>query len=538
MLLEIFHDLPLPLIVSLGVLLSVWSWRLWMFTVRPWIWPSLPRELPYWIPFIGHTIGFARNADKVIEHGLDFTNRAYEPFSVQLLGTKFYIVTSPDDVTAVFRNTDSLTFDGHLKVLLQNFGVKPKAFDKAWHKPQPGDWCYIPNNPINPGQLDLIHFVEETYKKQLLSGDHVDTLSQAFIQSLLTNLDWDHIDFGCNVFLWGATQNFEPRGEISQFPSHHASLYSICQFFIVEATARSLFGDLLHDIEPDIVNLMLQFNEHVWMIVFNYPSFFASPVAESRQKIMAALKKLVQTPEEDKSQLCWAIRNITAAMDIVDIDVESRASMMLMSFWAAISNEYNASFWVLAYLLHDISLLEQVKQETEAAWFDGSLDLKYLSANCPLLNSTFHEVLRVKNGAGALRVVTKDTRIGQKHLKAGNSIMIPFRQLHVNKNVWGPKFAEFDPYRFLSKKSLARHPSFRPFGGGLTYCPGRMLAREQVFGFVAILLHRFTIKLAQIPGGQSFPRFNDLTPSLGISGPIKGMDVIISIEKANEKFPV
>lgn len=238
------------------------------------------------------------------------------------MGTKFYIITAPADVTAAFRDTSALNFDGHLARLLQNFGVKPEAFQKSWHKPKPGDWCYIPNNPINPGQLDLIHFVEETFKKQLLPGKHMDKMSSMFLDSLRTDLHWDRL--GC---IW--------CGELCNEPScKHVSLYSLCRFFIVEATTRSLFGSHLHDIEPNIVEYMCEFNDHVWMVVFRYPGVFGNPSAKPRKILMAALTKFIQLPEHKRGEVCWAVKNILAAMEIVEIDMDSRASMMLMSFWA------------------------------------------------------------------------------------------------------------------------------------------------------------------------------------------------------------
>lgn len=83
------------------------------------------------------------------------------------------------------------------------------------------------------------------------------------------------------------------------------------------------------------------------------------------------------------------------------------------------------------------------------------------------------------------------------------------------------------------KKSLVRHPSFRPFGGGATYCPGRVLAKEEVYGFLAILLHRLEMKLSDRPGQgrlkQPFPRMNDTTPALGITGPVTSMDVLVDL---------
>ncbi|KAI1171189.1 cytochrome P450 [Nemania sp. FL0916] len=532
MLRDFFYTLPQYLIVCLALCASILCWRLWAFTIKPYVWPSLPRELPYWTPFIGHSISFFKNSERLIERGLNHLGRTYEPFALQLPGRKLYIITAPKDITAVFSNTQGLTFDGNLKQLLANFGVTRQAFDKAWHDPQPGDWCYIPNNPFNPAQLNLIHFVEESYRKQLLPGEHMDRLSEAFINPLLGILKRDSLEFYLGPTDDSAGIRSELYDENVEHPSRLTSLYSLCRVYIVEATTRSLFGDHLHEIEPNIVELMSKFNENAWMVVFGYPKLLSNAVSGVKGKIMTALAKFIQLPKEKRSQQAWVVENILAAMDLVDIDIESRASMLLMSFWAAISNEYNTVFWIISYLLYDSRLFEEVKNETEAAWRSQKLDIKFLCANCPHLESVLNETLRIKNGAGALRVVVEETQVGTKMLQAGNSILIPFRQLHSNRNVWGPSVDDFDPYRFLKQKSLARHPSFRPFGGGGTLCPGRTLAKEQVFGFIAILLHRFSIKLAGSTTQQPFPRLNDLSPSLGIGGPVKGTDVMVHLAEA------
>lgn len=200
------------------------------------------------------------------------------------------------------------------------------------------------------------------------------------------------------------------------------------------------------------------------------------------------------------------------------------------------SNEYNISFWVLAHLLFDETLFTVVQAEVEAAWSKETLDIKYLCAHSPNLNAIFCEALRVNGGAMISRKVSKTTHIGGKVLKPGNTVIIPSRQLHTNRNVWGNDFGEFDAFRFAKKKSLARHSSFRPFGGGATYCPGRVLAKEEVFGFIAILLHCFNIKLASIGNddghGQSFPKLDDSSPALGITGPVRGADIVVEMSPA------
>jgi len=68
---------------------------------------------------------------------------------------------------------------------------------------------------------------------------------------------------------------------------------------------------------------------------------------------------------------------------------------------SAVSNEHNSCYWLLAQLIHDFSLLEMVRTETEAAWqinpdqpdSKPQLDIKYLCANSPNLASIFNEVM-------------------------------------------------------------------------------------------------------------------------------------------------
>lgn len=192
------------------------------------------------------------------------------------------------------------------------------------------------------------------------------------------------------------------------------------------------------------------------------------------------------------------------------------------------SNVNNAAFWVLAHILFDEQLRQAVKQEVDAAWKSEHLDIKFLCANATILDNTFHECLRLKAGAMMGRKVLAPTSIGGKMLKPGGTVLIPSRQLHSNGNVWGVDHQQFDESRFAKNDGLLRHSSYRPFGGGVSLCPGRKMAKEQVFAFVAILIHRFNIKLNP-DTRQAFPQLNVSTPALGVTSPAKGMDIFVDL---------
>lgn len=183
--------------------------------------------------------------------------------------------------------------------------------------------------------------------------------------------------------------------------------------------------------------------------------------------------------------------------------------------------------------MYDKVLFQLIKEETGAAWDQsGHLHIKILLANSPYLNSAFHETLRVKSNALSRRSVTRKTAIGGKILRPGNSVLIPFRQLHASSSAWGRTAWDFDPYRFLYRDGFATsNPSYMPFGGGSSCCPARVLIMQEALGFVATLLRRYDVNLVLGSDGMmpKFPYTDDEVPSVVVNGPANGMDLYLNI---------
>lgn len=87
---------------ALGALfIALLSWRLWKFTIRPQLHPNEPKELPYWIPFIGHAISVLRSFNDTITRGVQHFQHTNGPFAMTLAGEKVYVATSAEDINAV-----------------------------------------------------------------------------------------------------------------------------------------------------------------------------------------------------------------------------------------------------------------------------------------------------------------------------------------------------------------------------------------------------------------------------------------------------
>lgn len=81
------------------------------------------------------------------------------------------------------------------------------------------------------------------------------------------------------------------------------------------------------------------------------------------------------------------------------------------------------AFWLMAHLVHDPELLDEIRHEVLPPTQDGSLDENYLAEQCPKLDSLISETLRLTVASSLARVVTETCVLGGKTLKPGNKIM-------------------------------------------------------------------------------------------------------------------
>lgn len=182
----------------------------------------------------------------------------------------------------------------------------------------------------------------------------------------------------------------------------------------------------------------------------------------------------------------------------------------------------------MTYLLFDPALFTQIKAEVDCCEPDTIKGTEaQVEASYPRLIAVYNEALRMSSASASIRTVASVTRVRQYVLQPKSLVLIPMRQLHFNDNAFGSNVQEFDPQRFM-QKSLSKDPSFRPFGGGVTYCPGRLLARRQVLAFVILVLQRYDIK---VEPGQGFPRIDERKPSLGVLTPVKGDEVHVTLSE-------
>ncbi len=223
-------------------------------------------------------------------------------------------MTSAADVNAAYRNNTTLSWDAMLNDLLIAFGIDSGVIPKLWQKPDVGV-ADESESVARTRRLSPIHATLDHYKSQMLPGERLDKFSDSLLGHISDLLCWDAVykRFGAK-------------------PSK-ISLNKFCGEVLVEALSRAMFGNRIFEVEPDLVQSMLDFNDDAWMLIFQYPQSSESKLHRARRKLLDFFLRYMQGPEELRSEQAWMIDRAIQDLKAIDMCDEDRAPLLLMIYW-------------------------------------------------------------------------------------------------------------------------------------------------------------------------------------------------------------
>lgn len=186
------------------------------------------------------------------------------------------------------------------------------------------------------------------------------------------------------------------------------------------------------------------------------------------------------------------------------LDTKETAHVEIGQVAGAIVNTAPTVFWMVWQVLADPIVYKDCREEidklvTISADGTHTINLADVMTACPILVSTWQEVLRFHGISTAARIIKEDTLVDNQYLlKKGGFVMMPNAVIHSDPALWGPTVGQFNHKRFLrgAKNTESRYPAvaFRGFGGGHVLCPGRHFASTEALALLALLLVRFDVR--------------------------------------------
>ncbi|XP_066484368.1 7-alpha-hydroxycholest-4-en-3-one 12-alpha-hydroxylase-like [Tiliqua scincoides] len=196
-----------------------------------------------------------------------------------------------------------------------------------------------------------------------------------------------------------------------------------------------------------------------------------------------------------------------------------RDRYMFLLLWAAQGNTGPASFWLLAYLMKHPKAMEEVKKEVDRVVRESGQEVKpgvkpvnitrEMLTKTPVLDSALEETLRLAAAPLLVRVVLMDMALkmsdGREYsLRKGDKVAIfPYLAAHMDPDIH-PEPQAFKYDRFLSldgtKKEFYKNGEkvkyhTMPWGAGISMCPGRFFAVNEMKLFAFLMLLYFDMEL-------------------------------------------
>lgn len=426
--------------------------------------PGEPPLVRARLPYLGHALEMGRDLTALLrayqrEHG--------DVFTLLVAGQRMHFVLDPLSYPLVLKAQDNLTFhEIGDEIGTRAFGYQP-----------------LPQGPA----LDALQASYGEHLKNAALGPLTARMHERLQAALdrYSRPDWQDDD-----------------------------LFAFSARVIFAAGMETLFGEGIVD-DRALADFQRQDR---W-----FPLLAAGLPAAAFPGVLRARRRFLRRFDLQRSGASAFIRARDLLLDRVTTP-RNRQHFQVAIMWASQANTLPAAFWSLAHLLCDPAARDAVTAEVKER---GLADLKQL----PRLYSTVCESLRLSSESLTIRLVHQDCELaladGQTiALRAGDRVALCPQVTHRDPEIFAdPEQFRFDrfladgkPRQFYKRGQRIPIP-LMPYGGGVSMCPGRFLANNEVMLFVGLALTHLEFELHE----QALPPFDKSRAGLGVLSPTRGV---------------
>ncbi|XP_059837518.1 cytochrome P450 7A1-like [Hypanus sabinus] len=464
-----------------------------------------------WIPYLGCALKFSENPLKFLK---TYQKKYGNTFTCKMAGNYLTFITDPFSYGSVIRHGKYLDFQdiglkisrrvfNHVDFKDAKYGVDYEDIHQIFNKTLQGHAL----GPLAASMMENLQFVISQMKSSLDSDAWTTGWLEEFSFKIMFQAGF--------LTIFGKNEKAMKAKDIEKINAQNAAILTAMENFkVFDASFPALASGI--------------------------PVLFLKAAKKARLALAQMLMPKVLNQNDNKSLLIEGRINIFDRSPVLD-DLEKAKTHVAM-LWASQANTLPTSFWSIYYLLRYPEALKAVRNE-----LDDLLRItnqKIGDANNPItftkeqlesmrvVGSCINEVLRLSSASMMLRVVTEDFVLSldsdvKMALRKGDHICLYPQQLHLDPDVYEDPL-EFKYDRFLDENGKEKTAFYKngrklkhwllPFGSGVSMCPGRFFAINEIKQFLSILLCYFDMELLD-PSGP-IPAKDNSRCGLGILQPV------------------
>ena len=232
-----------------------------------------------------------------------------------IAGQKMYIITSPKDISSVYKNPQVLTFDGFIKDVYVNFGMSSTGVAQIFEPV-----TFKDGKTSSPLGQQYAHLATGIQREQLHPGENLDNLIETYLTYIEQQMDWDKLPDSCIM------QSLPGKKVVS--------LRNWCADVLGRATAQAFIGAALLEVDPHLLEDFHTFDSNSWMLLYQYPRIFAKPMFEAIERNTQAFTRYFQLPVEKRDQMCHYIKTVEGKQRKAGMSDRDIAISAQCFFWA------------------------------------------------------------------------------------------------------------------------------------------------------------------------------------------------------------
>ncbi|KAM5349734.1 hypothetical protein ACJ41O_006239 [Fusarium nematophilum] len=498
--------------------------------------PREPPKVPYWIPMVGNTLGFAFDTEKFLS---SITSKfGNVPLRMFVGAEPMYFIPHGAPILDVFKSTRHLTTKSlGIMTVRDAFGCPPSdleiyAGDDSGTDAKPAaGW-----EGVDPSHR--FHFTQHRDLHSLLAGSSLNAMTGKFVEVYSKRIEKD--------------ARFKEEEWVAV-----DDLYAWLKDGLIRAAVEALCGEKFLELSPDFPHDFWMFDYHLPNLFKRLPKWLVPRSYRARDKALEGVMRYHEYgrtqfdfTDEEVLKKDWTpefgARLMSARQKMfstIGFGARGAAALDLGMMWAVNANAIPAAMWMFLGILLDHDIKERVMAEMEPSFHQRSLsfDIDRLCSG-PLLNSIYCETLRVRVAAPVGRAsLIPNLNFGRWRMKQGVGMLstswtgghdadfwnvgqtMPNGSVeHPVDSFWAERFLRYqdDPtsgpvrkagVKFTtSGKTPKRTPEddrnarvvtegtqgyWYPYGGGTKMCPGRFFAKQELMAGVAVALRAFEIEL-------------------------------------------
>lgn len=475
--------LLLPIFLTILSALIAGLYLLGVFRQRQ---PGEPPLDKGFIPWLGHVFGFRRNTLKFLEK---MKKKHGDIFTVQLGG--FYITFLQDPLSF-----GAFVKESRAKLDFSKFAV------------------HLVRRVFGYVAVENEHHILQTSSNKHLKGDGLAVMTQA----MMSNLQ--------NLMLYNISSAADQKTWMED------GLFMHCYNIVFRAGYLSLYGNVPHESlgsEKKAKEKDRAESEALFYEFRKYDQLFpnlAYGILSPKQQLEAdslmkffwnALSVQNMKTKDNISRWVWDMQQARMEMDMKESMINK---YMFVLLWASQGNTGPSAFWLLLFLMKHPEAMKAVKEEVDKVLKESGQEVQCggplinltceMLAKTPILDSAVDETLRLTAAPLLTRAVLQDITLkmadGREYFirKGDRMAMFPYIAVHTDPEIH-PDPHSFKYDRFLNPDGSKKTDFYKagkklkyysmPWGAGVSMCPGRFFAINELKQFAFLMLVYFEFEL-------------------------------------------